>query len=383
MTVLQKLEERSAQLQKDLEALTVNGELGSENVEKFNRIEAELHGVEGAIRDAKDAELDELRSAIAAMKQQGKGGTESDGAEVAFRDFLKGGVERVEKRESLIAGTDANGGFLVPENLHAKLVEPVRAVNPIMRMATTFNMTGSNSIELPVKATNGAVANAAETGERTEQNSPTIGNSTLTAHDYYSDQRATQLYLDEVAGAESMLMNWIYEDIYEQAEKDAVAGDGVDKIKGLFTEPYKSAKVKTAGTVTAADIMAMYFKLAPAYRANSTFLVNSDTLCQLMQLTHPAAAGTIPFVTMVGDKPYILGRPVEECENAPAIGTKTTPIAFGDIAKAYAVGIHKNTSILRDPYTATPKIRFYACGRIGGKAWDTNAAVLLSTEASA
>ena len=213
MTVLQKLEERSAQLQKDLEALTVNGELGSENVEKFNRIEAELHGVEG--------------------------------------------------------------GFLVPENLHAKLVEPVRAVNPIMRMATTFNMTGSNSIELPVKATNGAVANAAETGERTEQNAPTIGNSTLTAYDYYSDQRATQLYLDEVAGAESMLMNWIYEDIYEQAEKDAVAGDGVDKIKGLFTESYKSAKVKTAGTVTAADIMAMYFKLAPAYRANSTFLVNS------------------------------------------------------------------------------------------------------------
>ena len=383
MTVLQKLEERSAQLQKDLEALTVNGELGSENVEKFNRIEAELHGVEGAIRDAKDAELDELRSAIAAMKKQGKGGAGPDGAEVAFRDFLKGGVERVEKRESLIAGTDANGGFLVPENLHAKLVEPVRAVNPIMRMATTFNMTGSNSIELPVKATNGAVANATETGERTEQNAPTIGNSTLTAHDYYSDQRASQLYLDEVAGAESMLMNWIYEHIYEQAEKDAVAGDGADKIKGLFTEPYKSAKVKTAGTVTAADIMAMYFKLAPAYRANSTFLVNSDTLCQLMQLTHPAAAGTIPFVTMVGDKPYILGRPVEECENAPAIGTKTTPIAFGDIAKAYAVGIHKNTSILRDPYTATPKIRFYACGRIGGKAWDTNAAVLLSTEASA
>lgn len=346
MTVLQKLEERSAQLQKDLEALTVNGELGSENVEKFNRIEAELHGVEGAIRDAKDAELDELRSAIAAMKKQGKGGAEPDGAEVAFRDFLKGGVERVEKRESLIAGADANGGFIVPENLHAKLVEPVRAVNPIMRMATTFNLTGSSSIELPVKVTNGAVANAAETGERTEQNSPTFSNSTLTAHDYYSDQRATQLYLDEVAGSESMLMNWIYEDIYEQAEKDAVAGDGVDKIKGLFTESYKSAKVKTAGTVT-------------------------------------AAAGTIPFVTMVNSKPYIFGRPVEECENAPAIGTKTTPIAFGDIAKAYAVAIHKNTTILRDPYTATPKIRFYACGRIGGKAWDANAAVLLSTEASA
>ena len=317
------------------------------------------------------------------MKKQGKGGAEPDGAEVAFRDFLKGGVERVEKRESLIAGADANGGFIVPENLHAKLVEPVRAVNPIMRMATTFNLTGSSSIELPVKVTNGAVANAAETGERTEQNSPTFSNSTLTAHDYYSDQRATQLFLDEVAGAESMLMNWIYEDIYEQAEKDAVAGDGTNKVKGLFTESYKSAKVKTAGTVTAADIMAMYFKLSPAYRANATFLANSDTLCQLMQLTHPAAAGTIPFVTMVGDKPYILGRPVEECENAPAIGTKTKPIAFGDIAKAYAVGIHKNTTILRDPYTATPKIRFYACGRIGGKAWDANAAVLLSTEASA
>ena len=47
---------------------------------------------------------------------------------------------------------------------------------------------------------------------------------------------------------------------------------------------------------------------------------------------------------------------------------------FADIKRAYAVGVHRNISILRDPYTATPKIRFYGLARLGGVAWDYQAA---------
>lgn len=378
--MLKFLEQRAAKLQHDMQALCVDGELSAENRAKFDQMESALHEVEAAIGEAKDAEMNELRSRLESFERKADPAREDEGS-VSFRSYLRAGIEGVENRASLKSGTDANGGFIVPENMHAQLIEPVRAVNPIVRLATQFTLGGSASIELPRKATHGAVASAAEDAARTEQAAPTFANDTLTAYELYTDQRATQQFLDEVDGSESMIMNWIYGDIFEQHEKNCADGDGSNKATGLFTasEFYKKANVAAAGKVTASDVMNMYFKLPAAFRVNGTWLANSNTLAQLAQLSHPAASGSIPFVTFVDGKPYILGKAVEECDNAPEIGTATFPLAFGDISKAYAVAIHRNVTVLRDPYTATPKVRFYGIARLGGRPWNPEAAVLLNT----
>lgn len=384
-SLIDRLEERAARLQNDMKGLlNEDGSLGAENREKFDRMEGELHGVESSLRDAKDAELEELREQVRRSEEGGqRRDTEGEKRARAFCEFIRGGEDRVEERASLIAGTDANGGFIVPENMHAQLIEPVRAMNPIMRMATTFNLTGSASIELPRKAAHGKVNAAGETDARTELDAPTFSNSTLTAHEVYTDQRATQLFLDEVQGAEQMLMGWIYEDLAEDFEKKCADGQGDAKKEatGLFTASdfYLKQNVKSAGAVTAADILDMYFALPPAYRAGGTFLANGATMSMLAQLTHPAASGTVPFMQFDGGVPSILGKKVEECQNAPSIGSSTFPLAFGDIARAYAVAIHKTPAILRDPYTAKPKVSFYAYGRMGGRPWNPEACVLLST----
>lgn len=379
--LLKKLEDRAAKLQHDMKALcTPDGGLDSENRSKFENMQAALAEVEGSIAEVKDAQLEEMRSRLAAAERTAT--PETDKEEVAFRSFLRAGLDRmdVEERASLIAGTDANGGFIVPENMHAQLIEPYRLVNPIMDLSTTFNLTGSSSIELPFKATNGAVASAGETDTRTEQNAPTFGNNTLTAYDLYTDQRATQLFLDEVAGSEQMLMGWIYADILEQAEQNAAIGNGTNKATGLFTATsvYGIDNVATAGKIAAGDVLDMYFALGAGYRGNGTWLCSSATLAELAKLSHPADAHT-PLLDMKGSTFTMLGREVRETESAPNVGAGTYPLAFGDIKKGYATAVHKNTVILRDPYTATPKVRFYAVARIGGRPWDANAVRLLST----
>ena len=75
----------------------------------------------------------------------------------------------------------------------------------------------------------------------------------------------------------------------------------------------------------------------------------------------------------------ILGKTVLESDSAPAVGATAYPVCFADIASAYAVAIHRSTSILRDPYTATPKIRYYGLARMGGCAWDYQAAILMKS----
>jgi HK97 family phage major capsid protein len=378
---LKNLEDRAAKLQAALKELVGDGNtVGTENRSKFYKTEAALHEVETMIATAKDDELTELRSRLETGEEDkaDKSGT------IAFRSYLRSGEEKVENRSALVVATDANGGFLAPENMHAEMVDKVRAINPILSMATTFNLTGgSASIELPFKATHGGVANAAETGTRAEQAEPTVGNNTLTCYDYYTDQRASQQYLDTVADAESMLLQWIYEDVYEQAEKDAADGNGTNKCSGLFGGGYGVQNVATAGKVAATDLLNQYFSLNAKYRTAGSWLANSTTMAQLVAMQHPASTNT-PLLTQGPDGTWSLfGRPVEQTDNAPVIGTGTKPVAFGDIAKAYAVGLHKQMSVLRDPYTATPLVRFYGFERIGGRPWDMQACVLLSTAVGA
>ena len=62
---------------------------------------------------------------------------------------------------------------------------------------------------LPNKATHGVATTATETGARSEQAEPTFAVPTLTAVDYYTDQRASQQFIDSVSDAESMLLAWI------------------------------------------------------------------------------------------------------------------------------------------------------------------------------
>ncbi len=98
----------------------------------------------------------------------------------AFRSYIRTGAE---DRAALVAGTGANGGFVVPEPLHAPLIEKYRKHSPLIQDCTVFDMNGNTTMYLPYKATHGAVASTTETGARTEQTEPTFtgGAATLAA----------------------------------------------------------------------------------------------------------------------------------------------------------------------------------------------------------
>ena len=97
-----------------------------------------------------------------------------------------------------------------PNRSYATLIEKFRKVDPIFGRATVFEMTGNTTLMLPYKAAHGVVTTATETGARAEQTEPTFTAPTLVCYDYYSDQRASQQFIDSVADAEAMLLRgWL------------------------------------------------------------------------------------------------------------------------------------------------------------------------------
>jgi HK97 family phage major capsid protein len=75
---------------------------------------------------------------------------------------------------------------------------------------------------------------------------------------------------------------------------------------------------------------------------------------------------TAPSNLMAGAVGTLLGYPVATDDFMPDVGANAYPIAFGDFNKAYYVIDRKGMSILRDPFTAVPYVKFVARRRVGG-----------------
>ena len=378
-----QFEADAERLQHRVTELTAKEDRTPDERDEIMSLMGQIHALEDAAGKVKEAELVELRASIArgtAVSIGEPAVDPRDAARQAFYDYLRTGTIK----DASLSTTDANGGFIVPEPEHAALIELIRKRDPIYGNATVFNLTGDTTLLLPYKSAHGAVANATETGARSEQNAPTFTSPSLVCYDYYSDQRASQQYLDSVAGAEQQLLAWMYEDIMEQAGADAVAGNGSTKIKGLFAETSAFSVIQSgsAGAILNSNFITMYFALPVKHRSRSSWLMAPGTLAVATSFALPSNAN-VPLCTVDGNGVWsIYGKPVLESDSAPAIGASGHPIALADIAAAYAVGIHRSTTILRDPYTAPPKIRFYSLARLGGCAWDYQACKLLKSNNS-
>jgi HK97 family phage major capsid protein len=373
-----ELQAKAEYRQKQVEDLLAKDAPTDGDRDLINSLMGEIKALEMAAGEMKDAEILELRAMVA--RGTAPEGMVADPHAQSLADF-KAYLKTGDIKNASMSTTDANGGYLVPEPAHAKLIEKIRSVNPIFGMATHFPMSGDTTLQLPYKSAHGAVTNALEAGARSEQNAPTFTSPSLTCYDYYTDQRATQQYLDSVAGAEDQLVQWIYEDMLEQAEVDAASGDGTTKIKGLFscTSEYTADLSTTANALNNTCWLSTYFKLPLKYRRDAVWLMAPATLGVAAAYADPASA-SIKLATLQGEDWYIYGKKVVECDSAPAIGNGLYPVAFGSVKAGFAVGTHRNTSILRDPYTAVPKIRFYGLARLGGCAWDYQAIRLIKSD---
>jgi HK97 family phage major capsid protein len=73
----------------------------------------------------------------------------------------------------------------------------------------------------------------------------------------------------------------------------------------------------------------------------------------------------------------LLGHGVVTDDYMPDLGSNAFPVAFGDFRRAYLIVDRRGTTILRDPYTAKPYVKFFATRRVGGGITNFEAVKLL------
>ena len=242
--------------------------------------------------------------------------------------------QSVEERADLTVGTDATGGFLVPETFRSELLE-VTADEALVRPRATVIPAGNppdGVIRLPYldqSGTKGVYSGVAVTwideGAEKPDTNPTFGEITLEPHEVAATTTLTDKLLRNAPVAEAAVRRLLRAAIFAAEDVAFISGDGTGKPTGFVGHGSNIEVARaTADTVTYADLVEMYSRMlfggspvwAVTQRALPVLMSIEDTEGHL--IWQPSMSAAVPAT--------IFGFPVVISNRMPALG------ALGDVA---------------------------------------------------
>lgn len=308
----------------------------------------------------------------------------------AFDTLLRKGandLSDVEKR-ALSVGNDVNGGYLVSPDANGRIVARIYETSP-MRLYAAQQTISTDALEGAVDLDEASVGWVSELGTRSESTTPAVPKPwRIPVHEAYSEPRISQKLVED---ANVDVVAWLAK---KTADKFArlynaafVTGDGVGKPRGF-------ASYTTAATADASRSWGVFehnatgsngaFGADPAHvtdlvelihatkdhiAAKAAFYMNRTTLGYLRTKTDASSAGKFIYIPsfQAGMPDQVMGYPVRRLQDmATYTTTDALAIAFGDMEECYQIVDRLGLSVLVDPYTAKPYIKYYTRGRVGG-----------------
>ncbi|BDI61804.1 phage major capsid protein [Qipengyuania nanhaisediminis] len=386
----------------------VRAEGFGEHQRLFNEIQSTLGDIRSKTNGRLDAVEETNRNLIDSLNRiEAAGGFAPSGGSIVpdepdytrtFASFLRSGRgeeqlselqgqgERASIQAALSVGSDQNGGYLAPTEWDRAVSKAQVVTSPMRRLARVMTTT-VGAFSTLWQTGNPGSGWVGETAARPETTTPQFSPITFAAGEIYANPAATQRILDDSL---IDLGSWLVEELrveFNRQEIAFLAGDGVDKPRGLLTYVSGGASdgEHPGGNLTVVEqaiavdaLIDFMYGLAAPYRANSTWLMSSLTAAALTRLKD--ADGNLIWreSLIVGQPATLLGRPVEIDEGMPSPDAGNLAIAFGDFNAGYLIN-DRNSSLrlLRDPFTNKPFVHFYATKRVGGGVADPNAIRLL------
>jgi len=361
-----------------------------------------------ARQDQADAAIAELQSDVSEVKARldkvaraasrpamGGGSDGSEEVKSFVNSYLRRG--RTSEVKSLNTAQPGDGGYAVPRAIDQMIARELIEISPIRGLAQVIQ-TGTSGYRKLVSTGGTASGWVSEIAARGETDAPQFAEIAPPSGDLFANPAASQTMLDDSAFD---VETWLASEIaieFARAEGAAfISGSGTNQPEGLLTAPNSTAEdgVRAFGTVQyigsgdatgfdaapEAKLIDLIHSLKAGHRQGASFVMNSSTLAAVRKLKTADGAFLWQPGMVEGQPDRLLGYPVVEAEDMPAVEGGAFPIAFGNFRHGYLIAEHSATKILRDPFSNKPFVHFYATKRVGGKVLDSNAIKLLKIEA--
>lgn len=297
--------------------------------------------------------------------------------------------------KAMSIGTDADGGYAVPEYLDREVEKLESDVSALVRLARTVNAEGPvyKKIVNLRGTTSGWVG---ETDARPETDTPKLAAIEIKIGELYANPKLTQHMIDDAMfDAEGYISGEISEEFSDQLGAALFTGDGINKPKGVLAQTITTEKdgVRAFGTlqavetaaassVTFDDLKHLKASLRAKYRNGAAWVMNEATALTLSLIKDQNGDYVWRDAVTEGDADTLFGYPVEIDENAPDIAAGAYPVMFGNFQRGYYIARRKGIRLVRDPYTSKPYVNFYTTERVGGDVVNSECIKLLRVAAA-
>lgn len=266
-------------------------------------------------------------------------------------------------------GVGADGGFAVPPDFRAAIMEMVMAPDSLLGRCDN-QVSSSNNMTFPVDETTAWQSSGGiqaywegEAGTIT-QSKPNLGQVNLRLHKLTSLVPVTEEQLSDVQAMDSYLRRKAPEKINYKVSDAIIRGTGVGMPKGILESgalvTVSKETSQAADTLKSMNVFKMWARMYAPSRANAIWLINQDLEPQLYSMTVDVKnmagsenVGGAPVYIPPGGingSPFglLMGRPVVPHEACSAIGD-LGDVILGDFSKYLAVtkpgGVRTETSI--------------------------------------
>jgi HK97 family phage major capsid protein len=324
---------------------------------------------------------------------------------------VRANLESIQEK-AVTTGTNAAGGYAVPEIINQQVIQQMREQSPLRRLARVVSVSSSD-FKYPVDVGGTASGWVGEGDTRTETATPQLEEVAPTFGIVYAYPKASE---EALADIQFDVSAWLTSRVAEElsiAEGSAfVVGNGTKKPTGFLSgtpeaigdketsPPRTFGELQYVPTGVAdgfgslstaspehypADVFweTVYTLRAP-YRASATWLMNSTTAGVIRRFKDADGNYLWRDGLVQGQPPLLCGYPVEIDDVAmPDPAANSFPVAFGDFNRGYLIADSFGLRMTMDDNITTPgQVRWYVRKRVGGKILDSDAIKLIKCAAS-
>ncbi|GHV48694.1 phage capsid protein [Clostridia bacterium] len=380
MNELMKLYEKRAKLADALHAFLdthrVGDVLPTEHEDTYQKMDAEITAVSKEIErqnklNALDLELSRPTSEPILGKPDttanAKTGRASEEYKAAMLTALRSNFRQVSN--VLTEGSDANGGYLVPEEYDSRLIDGLTEENIFRKLGTTIKTAGEHKINL---AGTKPVAAWIDEGGTLTFGDATFAQIVLDAHKLHVAVKVTEeLLYDNVFNLERYIIDQFTKALGNAEEDAFLNGNGTGKPLGIFAATgggQIGVTTANATAITADELLNLIYALKRPYRKNAAFITNDQTLAAVRKLKDGSGAYLWQPSYQAGEPDRLLGYPIHTSAYVPTIAAGATALAFGDYSY-YNIGDRGSRSFaeLKELFAGNGMVGFVAKERVDGK----------------
>lgn len=331
--------------------------MSAEEQETYRTAEKRVDELDEQIEEARGAldterRVQDQRDLAAELNGPGDGSVTTTGDEdryaEVFQRWMQRGASRLstEDVEVLSAGyvteerqqatePGSAGGYLVPQDFRASLIEAMSAFGGLRNAGVTQVTTDTGQdIIVPTNDDTGNTGRLLGENKSVNQKDTSFGQKTLKAYTYTSDEVKVSLQLatDSAIDLEAFLRGALARRIGRAQAPHFITGTGTDQPEGIVTGTTVGHTAANTASLTYPDFINVEHSVDAAYRRNGEYVLSDDALKEARLITD---ANNLPIWRpgMVGGDPdTINGYRYTVDQEMASVATGEKPILFGDVS---------------------------------------------------